>query len=390
MYNIDNLPNKVYKYIKTDSTFGLEELSELNSLRVMNHPNILSTNEFTVDVKGLGLILEKAQSDMTSVNPYLTSTDDKVRFMFQMASALNYMHINGYYNCDIKLENTLLIRNNAVIADPGFVRPILVDTKDFCNTYKSPQELNRVTYKNKFTGIFQASNDVIDSDIWALGVAFFYLVGGSKTIVFHKITQSGKNDMYMFVNLSPTQRRQYLLKNGINDEFIDAIELVLNIDPVVRRNALTHLLNLPLFAIRGYTRYIEGKPLNIPARSPKVFDVPTTHRVKSVIKVLLNRMTTSKQLETNFSKIPFTIFNTVDLLRRVIGFIPDSYSPEEIFEVLYQISASVFKDSNIYKLNDKRKNLQVFVVTQLEGILARPTYNASPLTFLNLLTNYAL
>ena len=373
VYVLKNFPNKVIKILKNDmhSGFGLPELSELDYLRMFNHPNILRCSEFTVNVDSLGLILPRASADLRVFDKASLSMDTKVKWMYQMASTVNFLHTKGFYNCDIKLANILIFGDDIVMADLGLVRPLQVISGGFCNTYKSPQELNIEKYGKTFPGIFSADTIDIDSDVWALGVAFFQLLRGS-SLEFLSIKEKPQ-DMWMYCNLSATQRRDYLGRQSrIPLPFVDVVDLLLNPEPSIRRNALNILLNFPLFSSRGYTSYIQGT-LNEPPLPNKKLVSQNIGRIQAILDEL-SLICPYGNIQTAIEKSPYPMFNTLDLIYRCVSKIPFTYSSRQIALVFLSVSLKLFKEEGLVYRTAEERELEVWLIKQLDGILSRNEY----------------
>lgn len=102
--------------------------------------------------------------------PLLKSSE--TRFLFRkLAKAVNFLHFQGVFHRDLKLENVLVNEMREIrLIDFGFAKKARFDEKlsDFCGTlpYMSPEIVEQTPY---FGG---------PADIWALGVMLFAMVCG--------------------------------------------------------------------------------------------------------------------------------------------------------------------------------------------------------------------
>src|SRR5437868_3565369 len=102
-------------------------LREINTLAVLQHPNILPLYDSGV-LEDLLFFVTPYVSGLSLRDRLVAETflplDDVLRIVSQVAEALDYAHGHGVVHRDIKPENVLLQADHAVLADFGIARAI--------------------------------------------------------------------------------------------------------------------------------------------------------------------------------------------------------------------------------------------------------------------------
>lgn len=170
------------KLIKRDSILKDLELEikihrEINSLKMLNHPNIVNLVEVMKSGKYIGIVLEYASGgelfDYILHHKYLKENTAKKLFA-QLISGVDYMHSKGLIHRDLKLENLLLDKHkNIIISDFGFVNSYNREKNDLMKTscgspcYAAPElVLTQTPYEGRKV------------DIWSLGVILYAMLAG--------------------------------------------------------------------------------------------------------------------------------------------------------------------------------------------------------------------
>ncbi|CUM66528.1 uncharacterized protein PRCAT00004195001 [Priceomyces carsonii] len=163
--------------ILKDSESEIKIHREINSLKLLKHPNIVSLVEVMKSGKYIGIVLEYASGgelfDYILKNKVLKENDAKKIFA-QLVSGVDYMHSKGLIHRDLKLENLLLDKHkNVIISDFGFVNSYNKDKNDFMKTscgspcYAAPElVLTQSPYEGRKV------------DIWSLGVILYAMLSG--------------------------------------------------------------------------------------------------------------------------------------------------------------------------------------------------------------------
>ncbi|OHT03163.1 hypothetical protein TRFO_06838 [Tritrichomonas foetus] len=141
---------------------------EIDILRQLHHPNIIGIYEYFEVDDFLYIILENCPGgslkDVTSraplkINLFFT-------YAFQIISALEYCHSKGIVHRDIKPANILIDKyGRPKIADFGIASADVVNTQKIGSPlFLAPEVIENDSY------------DGMKSDIWALGITFYFLL----------------------------------------------------------------------------------------------------------------------------------------------------------------------------------------------------------------------
>lgn len=170
------------KLIKRDTLARGSELEikihrEINSMRLLSHPNIVNLVEVLKSGKYIGIVLEYASGgelfEYILQHKHLKENAAK-RLFAQLVSGVDYMHLKGLIHRDLKLENLLLDKHkNIVISDFGFVNSYSRAKNDLMKTscglpcYAAPElVLTRTPYSGRKV------------DIWSMGVILYAMLAG--------------------------------------------------------------------------------------------------------------------------------------------------------------------------------------------------------------------
>lgn len=160
-----------------DSDSEVKIHREINSLKLLNHPNIVNLVEVMKSGKYVGIVLEYASGgelfDYILQHKYLKEPVAKKIFA-QLVSGVDYMHSKGLIHRDLKLENLLLDKHkNVIISDFGFVNSCGDKSNDLMKTscgspcYAAPElVLTQTPYEGR------------KADVWSLGVILYAMLSG--------------------------------------------------------------------------------------------------------------------------------------------------------------------------------------------------------------------
>ncbi|CCH46872.1 hypothetical protein BN7_6474 [Wickerhamomyces ciferrii] len=169
------------KFIRRDSIpRGSERESkvhrEINALKRLSHPNIVTLEEVLQNDKYIGIVLEYASGgelfDYILQHRYLKDSL-ACRLFSQLVSGVHYMHSKGIVHRDLKLENLLLDKHkNIIITDFGFVNSFgpyndLMKTSCGSPCYAAPElVISNEPYESKKV------------DVWSCGVILYAMLAG--------------------------------------------------------------------------------------------------------------------------------------------------------------------------------------------------------------------
>ncbi|KAK9841856.1 hypothetical protein WJX81_007585 [Elliptochloris bilobata] len=110
-----------------DSLEQVDNLREVQALRRLSHPNIITLLEVLFDAASgkLALVFELMEQNLYELIQGRAggmSEEALKRLMFQLLQALAHMHRNGIFHRDVKPENILVTRDSLRLADFGSCR----------------------------------------------------------------------------------------------------------------------------------------------------------------------------------------------------------------------------------------------------------------------------
>ena len=296
---------------------GLYELGELIYLRRLNHPNILHCNHFSIsDTNSLQFIFPIAEKDMLTMLTYGSpfSSETLRTWIYQLISAVYFLHKSGHYHCDIKPANILFFNGNACLADLGLVNKISIHSQD-CQSLKSPQlqakdntRANQVLIK-KFPILGKPSSNTQD-DVWALGIVIYILItykSGGMKLKFYDVAQSFLSDPRKFLE-------QEFIEKGIDIRYIPLLVRLLNPDPEQRGFNLIETLEMFPIANTDTLTLVPGTVID------PINNNPVVHFPQSFVRVLDMYL----RIYLNFNMIDSIFFNSVDLFYRIYHLIKES------------------------------------------------------------------
>lgn len=218
--------------ILKDSESEVKIHREINSLKLLNHPNIVRLVEVMKSGKYIGIVLDYASGgelfDYILNHKYLKENVAKKLFA-QLVSGVDYMHCKGLIHRDLKLENLLLDKHkNVIISDFGFVNSYNRDKGDFMKTscgspcYAAPElVLTQSPYEGKKV------------DIWSLGVILYAMLAGYLPFDDDPDNEDGSDivKLYQYICKTPLTFPEY-----VSPEARDLLRRIIVPDPKRRIN----------------------------------------------------------------------------------------------------------------------------------------------------------
>lgn len=244
------------------------DLNEVDLLRRFNHPNIIACKDFFKLNDKYHVILDLADGSLSQVNFNFVDRDLKRAWCYQLASALHFIHLQGYTHCDLKPTNILIKDEQIKVADLGLTYP--VEVENLCGTgLWTSYELVFPTFSKTdsevvsfFTQVGVPPANRMSSDIFGLGLLFIYILTGKTPI-------SQYYEKFIDSPLKLEKSYMEYIKNypaNIEDLSLDKdwTELLVRAcDPfnATRIKTISEMLNYSVFASRSQNIPIPGKVL---------------------------------------------------------------------------------------------------------------------------------
>ena len=263
------------------------QLKEVKSLRKIKHPNVVKLLQVFRESETLYLVFElMGETLLKTISHYSqrgqSFTESEVRsIMFQIFTALAYIHKQGFFHRDMKPDNIMWGENGVIkISDFGLAREIRSRPPytEYISTrwYRAPEIVLRSPYYNS------------PVDIWAAGAIMAELFMGKP--IFPGISET--DQMYKIINVLGTPNIQQWpdaakLANKLNLRFPQVVPVpleslmpnasrsaislmndIFKYDPA-RRPSASQVLQHPFFTGSAPATSVPTKPLNVTAQVPK-------------------------------------------------------------------------------------------------------------------------
>jgi len=201
--------------------------TETSLLQRINHQNIVKLIDICDTKETLFIVMELMEGGelYEEIVKRKSFTEKDASFiMFQLLSALEYLHERDIVHRDLKLENLLLTKPESLdikLADFGLSKVFTGEAmQTACGTpyYVAPEILTGDGYNKKI-------------DTWAAGVLLYVLLSG-------RLPYSGETDVDLFQAIIETElvwkKPQF---DTVSDEAKDLIQNLMNKDPGTRLDA---------------------------------------------------------------------------------------------------------------------------------------------------------
>ena len=220
------------KNLNIFSTF----LSEYNNLIKLDHKNIIRIYDKFEKEENLFLILELCCGINLFEDIQINGIFNEKKFLIiskQICEAINYSHEQGIAHLDIKPQNILF---------DNYGRPKISDfglSIDSNIKYNKPNQ-GTIAFLSPEILLEKDNINIFESDIWSLGITFYFMLIGNIPFIFNSITQYKKKII----------SAKFYFPNIILPSIKNLIISMLNIDPLLRPNiknileSLTTIQNL--------------------------------------------------------------------------------------------------------------------------------------------------
>ncbi|XP_052598739.1 sperm motility kinase 2B-like [Peromyscus californicus insignis] len=208
------------KVLEKENKWCLPVNPEVNIMKMINHPNIISLVQVIESEKKIYLIMEvfAGKQLYQYVGKAGHLEEDRARGIFrQILSAVSYCHEHGIIHRDLKPDNIMVDRKgNVKIIDFGLGAQVRPGEKlsFYCGALKfaAPEFLLRRLY------------DGPKVDIWTLGVVLYFMVVGK--VPFDAVTLPELGHQIVNAN--------YTVPLGMSPELQDLLSLLMTVDPSLR------------------------------------------------------------------------------------------------------------------------------------------------------------
>lgn len=376
------------RYAEKVYTEGEPEFNEIDILSRFDHPNLLKAIKSNLDSKGkFHLILplaDKPNYDLKKViEKGKLSFDKATTYIYQIISAVGFLHSQEYYHCDIKPQNILMFDGNCVLADYGFTYHNSYDIS-LCGTvgYASPQAWNE---KNNFNWVYYKEKiNQIQSDIYSIGAVFFECLLG-KQLNDYTLYKKGKTDdeaddeAYKQTEEKILKVINFMKENkGTREELaFDCIYKMCRNSQEDRYKSINEVLQHPFFVTRTMTRIIPGK-----IKATKMPNYVCKSLLKPSLTVedmKMERWFVFTQQNKAYSLLTHITFYT--LLYRTIYLAKEQTKIKTVYIACLYLAVGVFRHVDLYyfyiNLTEHKPediiNMVYKIVDELEGIIRVPS-----------------
>jgi len=231
---------------------GIPNIVEIDIAKRFKHPNIINFIDIFVideiDNKSIYYVMPIADK---TLNMYIISMQQKKHLIFQILSAVSFLHENMICHGDLKPENILMFGDIPVITDFGL--SCHLDSNCICSptpVYAPPETLYKSPdYEEYFdeacvSDLIKLQSSIDDKriiDIWSIGIVIVYIL-----INEHIFMYGEKNIVSQMLQYIKDQDK-YLDFFKIDETFISCVKRLLEPSPDLRVSNLKDILSLPIF-----------------------------------------------------------------------------------------------------------------------------------------------
>jgi serine/threonine protein kinase len=338
----NTVTTRALKLIENNKKTGINELVELDILSRFRHPNILHHDGFYSNEENIGIVLPLASSNLKdfALDNDIDPSKSEYKILFdQLLSSISFLHESGYYHCDIKPENVLIIDDQLVLADFGLTKKAIFEARP-CQTYRyaSPQrlyivakefltlkELRQIIDKDLLPIFTQPTNGIAD-DIWALGMTLFYMCSKKNLVNVEYVNMKEYiKDLIIDINslIDTDTMKVYpdIIDSVITDhKMASSIINLLSPDVKERNISIKNMIKtykLPYFRSSDIiSGYIIDTPISKPLEVSTILKSVKIDFYKLIVKTLKNTISES---ECDSPLGYFLFFNTISLLGKCVN-----------------------------------------------------------------------
>lgn len=241
--NKDTVIKEIQKFSSDDLSYENTSINECVFLSQYKHPNIINAEHITIGPKTIQITMENGK---TNLNEFVFGHEFETRMehipyiLFQIVSALHFMHSNNVVHGDLKPANILYDKETKVVK--------LIDFGGVVFLHKSYEERQALcTYEfsapENWYDEEELSNSFMNSktDVWSLGMIVLFCFIESYDMFGEKLKGYEAYQTY-FKQFHKQQRRKYfkLTKEQIEqirttpsfgNQFVNMFKKMLALDP---------------------------------------------------------------------------------------------------------------------------------------------------------------
>lgn len=388
------------KIITRYTSQGLNEITEINFYKTVSHPNILKLIDLKFgmfnDDPTVGLIFPMAKYDLHIASKDRDNISFVTSWMYQLLSAVNYLHQHNYCHNDIKPTNILVMEDNSVVlSDLGLMRRSFINVNnELCQTIMSPQLFYRTRRNSKMTDrqwnsywddpavrlMLKQSSSMIEDDIWALGYTLYDIL--QQFYKCSRYIQSNCPRWYLYYINKRINGIDYFSVNGMPEKYAEVLLKLMDPSAENRNFDLLELLKLPVFneyPDGGYDSYIQGEIKNR-------FDLPEIGNFNLPIASTISKFNSGVGFNMNITFSdesieykPYIATQFIDLCYRCNSYIKKNYplSFSLCYDVLYILVLKTLRFDDFYVNNERFEDfidIEKNIVEYLDGCIIRDNY----------------
>ena len=259
-------------------------MKEISVLKELEHPNIIKIFEYYIDEHNLYIVTELVSGGelYDTIVKFQKFNEKKAAYiMFQILSALNYLHSRGVVHRDIKPENILVVKPDKASKKTLDEDEINIKIIDFgaSNFFKTNEILTL-----KVGSPYYIAPEVLNKcynekcDIWSAGVVLYVMLTGNFPFL-------GLTQQQLYENIKSgkyrTEGKEY---EAISQKAKDLIRKMLELNPTKRLSA-SDCLKTPFFEVLNNNK--ETIPDLLPSVISNIYKLNAREKIQQTTIALI-------------------------------------------------------------------------------------------------------
>jgi len=354
---------------------------EIDIVSSISHPNLISYISIFFDSsvnpgfdRSAFFVLPLGKEDLGSILASIDSVpseETKLRYIYEILSAISILHKARIYHCDIKPDNILIKDDHAILADLGSAYYDDGIKDDCLSLGYSPPEKVKLYFNKSITNTIKRSWSYQAMEIWGLGVLIMFITKTVYTNRYAPWMDVGGGFQSNFESFLKDEVG-YFDRFGIDKRYHPLLLRMLDPDPETRIKSVDEVLLFDIFKDNSYDKAIPGVIHNN-------ININNEITCSPYYDVLIDWM---KDALVAYECLAVTYFSAVDLLYRCILKIWDGNmrTLQTLGASVLFISTNLFEDlpihiDNLYEATDggsARRDIfdgSLNIVLKLNGIL---------------------